>query len=190
MSTLIVNPPLTNADLDAMPADGMERWLIRGELREKPMTKRNRFHAGIETNIAHLFREWLILQPKPRGRAYSGEVGCILREDPETTFGIDVAYFSAEVVAAQTDDTTLIRGVPTIAVEILSPNDTVQEVDEKVAEYLEAGVPHVWIVNTRHQAITVYKPDALPVLRNLTDTLDAEPQLTGFRIPVARIFEE
>lgn len=190
MSTMIVNPSLTSADLDTLPADGMDRWLIRGEIREKPMTRRNRFHARIEGNVVSLMNQWLWTQSKPRGYAFSGEVGCILRDDPETTFGIDVAYFSAEVVAAQTDDTTMIRGVPTIAVEILSPNDTTQEIDEKVAEYLDAGVPHIWIVNTRHQTITVYKPDAPPVLRNLTDTLDAEPQLAGFRIPVTRIFEE
>ena len=43
---------ITTAELLAMPEDGMDRWLIRGELREKPMTKRNRYHLGMK--VAHI----------------------------------------------------------------------------------------------------------------------------------------
>ncbi|HZU37567.1 MAG TPA: hypothetical protein VFA18_16725 [Gemmataceae bacterium] len=37
----IAAPPLMTAEeMLALPLDGMERWLIRGQLREKPMTHR------------------------------------------------------------------------------------------------------------------------------------------------------
>ena len=45
MNAPLTLPTVTTEQLLAMPDDGMERWLIRGELREKPMTVRNRFHS-------------------------------------------------------------------------------------------------------------------------------------------------
>ena len=45
MSTATAPRLMTNAELLAIPEDGMERNLIRGVLKEKPMTRRNRFHS-------------------------------------------------------------------------------------------------------------------------------------------------
>lgn len=188
MSTVAPPPLLTAADLLAMPEDGTERWLIRGRLREKLPAKRNRFHASIEARIALLIGDWLDGQPGPKGEVYSGEVGCIVRHYPDTIVGIDVAYFSAEVVSRQTKNTTLVDGVPVLAVEILSPNDTVEEIDEKVEDYIAAGVALVWVVNSRLRTVQVVRPDAEPTLFNVTQELSAEPHLPGFRVGVTRIF--
>src|SRR4051812_43921227 len=110
-------PLLTTRDLLALPdEDGVDRYLIRGQLREVPMTKRNRWHSRLTAWIGHLLLEWLEKQPEPRGDVFAGEAGCILRHDPDTTVGIDVVYVSAEVVARESDETTLIDGVPTLVV--------------------------------------------------------------------------
>src|SRR5262249_38043519 len=137
---------MTTEELLALPDDGVERWLIGGELREKrppaggpPTTVRNRFHSRVLIRVGKLLDNWLDGQSEPRGQIVGGEVGVRLRSDPDTAVGIDVAYISAEVVARQTDDTTLIDGVPVLAVGILSPSDTVEEIDEKVDSYLAAG---------------------------------------------------
>src|SRR5580765_6566249 len=92
---------MTTEELLALPENGMERELIRGELRERPMTKRNRFHGGIEANLSWLLNAWVHQQPQPRGKVYAGEVGCVLRRNPDSTVGIDVAYISAEALARQ-----------------------------------------------------------------------------------------
>jgi Uma2 family endonuclease len=181
---------MTFEEFEALPTnDGVDRWLIRGELREKPMTQRNRFHAKVEARIAHILWSWVEQQPKPRGEVYSGEVGCKLRSDPDTGCGIDVAYFSAETVAAQTNQSSRMVGPPILAVEILSPNDTQEEIEEKVAEYQTAGVPHVWLVTPRFRTVTVFRLGAEPTLCNMTDELTAEPELPGFRVAVSRLFE-
>ncbi len=59
-----------------------------------------------------------------------------------------------------------------------------------MSEYLAAGVAHVWVMSPRFQTVTVFRPDTPPVLRNVTDDLTAEPELPGFRVPVARVFED
>jgi Uma2 family endonuclease len=188
MSAVAPTRLLTTADLLALPDDGVERYLINGQLREKPMTKRNRAHSRVEARIAQLLGDWLDQQPQPRGEVFSGETGCILRRNPDTTVGIDVAYFSAEVVGRQSEKTTLIDGVPVLAVEILSPNDTVEEINEKVDQYLAAGVALVWLVDTHHRTVKVLRPDAEPEMVNVTQELSGGPHLRGFRAPVARLF--
>lgn len=178
----------TTEELLAMPDDGMERWLIRGQLREKEMTLRNRFHAALEARLAQLLGNWLDGQPEPRGQVYSGEAGVWLRRNPDTSVGIDVVYFPPGVEAAQVGDTTMIEGVPSLAVEILSPNDVKKEVSEKIDAYLTIGVPLVWVIDPDRETITVFRPGQPPELFNITQQMSADPHLPGFVVPVARVF--
>jgi Uma2 family endonuclease len=180
--------PMTTEQLLALPDDGVERWLIRGQLREKPMTYRNRFHSRTMARLARFLDVWLDQQPEPRGSVLVGEAGVRLRRDPDTTVGIDVVYISAELAARQSDDTTLIDGVPVLAVEILSPNNTVEEIDEKIDQYLEAGVPLVWIIDPHDRTVTIYRPDQEPEFVNAHQELSGEPHLPGFRVAVADLF--
>jgi Uma2 family endonuclease len=183
---------MTTDELLALPDDGVERWLIRGELREKrgeDVTRRNRFHSRLTTRVARFLDEWADLQPPPRGWVLSGEAGVRLRRDPDTTVGVDVVYVSAEVLTRQTDETTVIDGVPVLAVEILSPSDTWEAVNEKVDDYLAAGVALVWVIDPHRRTVTVYRPGAEPELVNVRQELSAEPHLPGFRVPASRLFE-
>lgn len=182
---------MTTEELLALPDDGVERWLINGVLYEKrgePMTKRNRTRSAILIRIGQLLSNWLDQQPPPRGEVLGGEAGCRLSRDPDSTVGIDVVYISAELLAKQPADTTLIEGVPTLVVEVLSPNDTVEEITDKVGSYLTAGVPLVWVVHPKFRTVTVHKPNEEPELFNVHQELSGEPHLPGLRLRVASIF--
>ncbi len=184
------SPPITTEQFLAMPDDGIDRDLIRGEIREQPMTKRNRFHTYTVVQLAHLLETWRRTQPTPSGEIHAGEVGTILRHDPGTTVGIDVAWFSAVVMARQPSETTLIDGAPVLAVEVLSPSDKHEDVRDKVREYIDAGVALVWIVDPDFQTVTVHRRDAEPQLFNRHQTL-SDPEITpGLEIPVAEIFSQ
>lgn len=187
-----VAAPMTTEELLALPDDGIERWLIAGELREfreRPMTVRNRFHSRAMTRVSKFLDNWLDEQSPPRGQILSGEAGVRLCRDPDTTVGVDVVYVPADVVVRQTDETTLIEGVPTLAVEILSPNDTIEEIHEKITVYQSAGVPLVWVVHPYDRTVTVYRRDAELELFNVRQELSGEPHLPGFRVSVAQLFE-
>lgn len=184
-----VATPMTTEELLALPEDGMERWLIDGELRERPMTVRNRFHSCVMACVTTELVNWLRQQPPPRGQVLCGEAGVRLSRDPDTTVGIDVVYVSAEVVVRQSDETTLIDGVPTLAVEILSPKDTVEEIHEKLTRYRQTGVPLTWVLDPYSRTVMVHRLDAEPETFNVRQELSGEPHLAGFRVPVARLFE-
>ena len=98
-----------------------------------------------------------------------------------------MAYVSAEV-AAINPEAAYFEGPPVLAVEILSPSDVQEEIDEKVELYLETGVAIVWVVNPRFATITVYRPNAAPVMFSGDQELSAEPHLPGFRVAVSKIF--
>jgi Uma2 family endonuclease len=74
-------------------------------------------------------------------------------------------------------------------VEIWSPSDRQKDVLEKVQDYLDAGVPLVWLVETVFKTVTVYKPGAAPQMFAVEQELTAEPHLPGFRAMVGEMFE-
>src|SRR5262249_53052302 len=123
---------LTAEDLLAMPDDGIKRWIKDGELREGGMTIRNQLHAETLSFVVFALQSWLRTQPRPRGRIACGEAGVRLRRDPELTVGIDAVYLGPDRAQQNPVGTTIIEGVPVLAVEILSPSDKQQEVDEKI----------------------------------------------------------
>ena len=181
-------PVMTTEQLLALPENGVERWLIRGQLRERPMTVRNRWHSRIMARVAKFIDNWLDQQPEPRGSVLCGEAGVRLRGDRDTTVGVDVVYISAELAAHTSTETTLIDGVPILVVEILSPNDTQEQIDEKVDNYLRAGVHLVWVIDPHDRTVLIYRPNAEPELVNVRQELSGEPHLPGFRVQVAQIF--
>jgi Uma2 family endonuclease len=180
----------TVADLLAMADDGIERWIVNGQIEEVGVTQRNKHHARIECRVGGLIDAWVATQPAPRGAVYSGEVGVILRKDPELSVGIDVAYLTAEQVAANDtdDDTTLLVGPPALAVEILSPNDTQKDTVRKLKWYREVGVAMVWVIDPDLKTVAVHRPGQKPVVHNEDADLDGDTVLPGFRVSVARLF--
>lgn len=191
-----VEKKYTWRDLVNMPDDGVERWLVQGQLREKPseiegasMTVRNRFHSDVMSGITTALKNWSRTRPKPWGRVLSGEAGIILPTSPDDSVGLDVGYIAPDVAIRQNDATTLLFGVPTLCVEILSPNDTVEQIDEKTDLYLKAGVPIVWIVNPYDQTVVIHRPDGEPDLYNITRRIPEHPAMPGFSPTVAELFE-
>lgn len=188
MAVAEATAPMTAEQLLAMPDDGVERWLIRGQLREKPMTYRNRWHSRVMIRVGRFLDVWLDQQPEPRGSVLGGEAGVRLTRNPDSIVGVDIVYVSAEVAARNPDDTTLIDGVPVLAVEILSPNSTNDEINEKIDEYLSVGVALVWIIDPRRRTVTIHRPDQEPEMVNARQELCGEPHLPGFRVAVAELF--
>jgi Uma2 family endonuclease len=189
MNDIPVANMISTDDLLAMPENGVDRELIRGQLREKPMTYRNPVHSEVNITVGHLLKLWTKQQRQPRGRVLGGEAGFRIRKDPDTTVGIDVAYISPELAAKTPPKARLVDGVPILAVEILSPSDQHEDVAEKVQEYLDAGVSLVWVIDPIFRTVEVHRPEAEPEQFNTRQELTAEPHLPGFRVPVAEIFE-
>ena len=81
---------------------------------------------------------------------------------------------------------------PDLAVEVISPGDLAYEVEEKVVEYLEAGVPLVWVVNPPTRSVRIRRPKASPqgpgAELSGDDLITGEDVLPGFSCKVSEFF--
>ncbi|VTR93976.1 Uncharacterized protein OS=Candidatus Entotheonella sp. TSY1 GN=ETSY1_22630 PE=4 SV=1: Uma2 [Gemmata massiliana] len=85
-------------------------------------------------------------------------------------------------------DTNAWDVLPDLCVEVVSPNDTGDEIETKVDEYLQAGATLVWVVYPRQERFYVY--ESASRVRRLTraDTLDGGPVLPGFALALSELF--
>ncbi len=149
---------MTTDERLALPNDGRRRWLIKRELRKDGITIRNRFHSLAMANVTGELHIWRNSLATSRGKVVCGAAGVRLPGEPQTTVGVDAVSVPADVVVRQTDTTTRIEGVSTRIVEILSPCDKMEELDEMIAAYHESGVPRVWLIDPHDCTATIYRP--------------------------------
>jgi Uma2 family endonuclease len=186
----IAAAPMTTDQFLALPDDdGVERWLIAGELRERPMSLRSPPHAAAITQLARHLGNWCAGISPPRPRVYTGDIYFRLRRNPDSNVGIDVGVATPEQVAATPANARLIDGPPLLAVEVLSATDTIEEVSEKTNEYLDSGTRVVWVVDPFAQTVTVFRPGTEPVLFSRSQTLQGDPELTDFAVTIADLFD-
>ncbi|MEO0409545.1 MAG: Uma2 family endonuclease [Cyanobacteria bacterium P01_A01_bin.135] len=82
------------------------------------------------------------------------------------------------------------EGSPDLAVEILSPSNTVEEIHDKIVEYFENGTRLVWVIHPDERYVLVYHSPEPDRLMRSQDVLDGEVVVPGFSMPVAELFEE
>ncbi len=79
--------------------------------------------------------------------------------------------------------------VPNLAVEVISPSNSWDEVIAKIHEYFQVGVERVWVVTTSKKQVHIYEsPTSVRILsadKELTD----EDLLPGFKLALADLFE-
>ncbi len=158
--------------------------LIRGELKKMSPTKplHGIFTAEIAAELIFFVRA------NNLGRVFGAETGFIVEQNPDTVFGIDVAFVSHERLATVENYEKFFPFAPDLAVEVLSPGNTVDEIDEKIAFYFAAGARLVWIVNPKRRTVTVYtSPRELRVYAE-DETLDGGAVLPGFQCDLAKLF--
>lgn len=178
------SPRLAAEDLPYLQPEEELCELVTGALIREPLPgEEHGLVAG--TVFGHLF---LFVRAHRLGRMYAAETGFVLARDPDTVRGPDAAFVSTERAAAPRRG-PFFEGAPDLAVEVLSPGNTGQEIAAKVRDYLAAGAGAVWVIDPRHHTVTVHRPGSVPTILCRTDTLDGAPVLPGFRLAVAEVFE-
>jgi Uma2 family endonuclease len=175
---------VTAEQLLYMPDDGFRYELIAGELRKmSPAGWRHGLIAG-------RLHGWLSrhVEDHRLGALFEGDTGFLLATDPDTVRAPDIAFVRRERLAIEQPTEAFWPGAPDLAVEVISPGDTVNEVDDKVRAWLDAGTRMVWVINPKWQSVTVYRSAARVKVLTAADELFGEDVVDGFRCVVADLF--
>ncbi len=63
------------------------------------------------------------------------------------------------VIEGGVPDSRIVMKPPLLVVEILSRDDRAEDLQEKIDDYLEFGIPHIWVVNPRSRRGYVHTPE-------------------------------
>ncbi len=168
-----------------MPQHDEHVELVKGEIVKTPL-------HGMEHGLVTAAIEFCVgkfIHERRLGVAYAANTGFVLSRNPDTVRAPDAAFVTSTRAEQQKRRQGFFEGAPDLAVEVVSPEDTAEEVEVKVLEYLRAGTKLVWVANPRTQTITAYR--ALDKVRVLTlnDTLNGDDVLPAFAVAVKEIFE-
>jgi Uma2 family endonuclease len=174
---------ITAEDLWNMPGD-QRRELVRGELRV--MAPSGFDHGAIITNLAFLLTKHV--REHKLGLVLGAETGYVLARKPDVVRGVDVSFVRGDRVPSSGRTVKFFEGGPDLAVEVLSPGDSAEEIEEKVDDYLNSGTPLMWVVNPRRRTITVHRAGRDPQVLRENDSVDGEDVVPGFSCKVADAF--
>lgn len=176
---------LTAEDLLRLSSQGVKGELIRGVLRETVSV------GKIHGRIAMTFGGALVAYVRPRrlGTVIGSDAGVLVQRNPDTVREPDIAYISAERLPLDDQSDGYLEVAPELVVEIVSPSDRGQEVNDKTLMWLNHGVLMVLEVYPAERAIMVHRPGVPPVTLTWDDALDGGDVLPGFNLPLSEIFD-
>jgi Uma2 family endonuclease len=183
----IVEKLLTAEEFACLPdaEEGGKMELVRGKVMV--MAPPGGEHAKRSGRIAGFLDAFA----RSRGLGHAlGEAGFWTRRNPDVVRVPDAAFIARERLPGGLP-AGFIEGAPTLAVEVISPNDRDSEVQAKVLEYLAAGSERVWVVRPETKTVTVHRPDGTARTLALDGTLmsdDAAFGVDGFELPLEELF--
>lgn len=184
MATDLATSIITPDQFAAMP-NRKDFELVDGQLVERKMGNKSNW---IATRLARLLGNYV--EEHQLGWVFTSEAGFRLDSArPNNVRKPDVSFVRFGRLPDEQPAEAYEYLAPDLAVEVTSPGDTVHELEEKLTEYLGAGVREVWVINSELKTAKVYRPDGsiLPVPEN--GVLDGGSVVPGFRCPLPELMK-
>lgn len=123
----------------------------------------------------------------------SKHLGIVLEEmdfrlGPDTVRNPDVSFVSTDHLKTVDLDRSPIDGAPALAVEVVSPSNTAQDIARKTQQYLAAGSRAVWIVHPSLRMVEIHSAVGVRQIRRPESVKD-ETLLPGFSLALEEIFD-
>ncbi len=176
---------LTADDLLRLYSKGVRGELIRGVLCETVAAGIE--HGKIAANLVIAIGGFI--KPGRLGTLVASDAGIRLQRFPDTVREPDVAFISAERLPLDARVRGYAEVPPDLVVEIVSPSDTIQAVNDKAIMWLSFGVTLAWVVNPDARTVEVHRASGPVVTLYDDDSLAGGEVLPGFVLPVKEIFE-
>ncbi|MEX2175584.1 MAG: Uma2 family endonuclease [Pirellulaceae bacterium] len=181
----IASTLITAAQFGSMPDPGHPQELVRGVVVNRPPPKPR--HGQVCGNIYLHVR--LFADAHRLGHVVPNDSGVITQRNPDTVRGMDVAFVGYDKVPPGPLPASYFKTPPDAVFEVRSPSDRSPDVLSKVHEYLQLGVPVVYVFNPDTSRVHCYFQDRADEILNATDEFVGIGPLANFRIPAAKFFE-
>lgn len=154
--------------------------LVQG--RAVPVTPTGPTHGRIDNKIAR--RVGQFVEDRRLGAVYTN-TGFILSRNPDVVRAPDEAFVSAAAIArSPPPEHGYWQIAPDLAIEVVSPNDSAEDIAAKVADYLAAGVRLTWVLYPRLHQVHVFERGSPPRILAGAESLDGSDVLPEFRLPL------
>ena len=180
---MITSTNLTLEEFWALPEGETAYELVDGTAIAKVSPKSN--HSFLQSALVGLIRTWC----KGKGRAGTEWAVSLERNGRDWVPTPDVTYVSYSLLPRSWKANAACPVPCELAIEIISPGQTMSEFEEKARNYLRAGVLRVWVIDPPEVSVTVFSSDGTQTLytgnTKIIDTL-----LPGLELSTQLIFEE
>lgn len=163
--------------------DDRKLELVRGEVVDRPLEGLR--HGSICASVGYLLIEH---SRKVVGyNVASNNVLFLLRRHPDTVRGPDLVVFDGDPFREPRE--TFFSTTPLLlAVEVLSKNDTLKDIEERIADLLAYRSPVLWIIDPEACTITVHTNEEV-IEFGEGDELIGTGRFAGFRHPIGEILK-
>ena len=152
-----------------------------------PMSPARPKHGAVIARLsyylgAHIYEHKL-------GEMFDGQTG--FRLGTQHCFQPDISFVSFErmkLILPQGME-GMFQAAPDLAVEVLSPSDSITKSEKKMQLYLAHGARRGWMIDTKNKTARVYQPGQPFELLRGHQSLTGNSVLPGFRVSLAKIFE-
>lgn len=180
-------PPrlMTAEELFALPDDGRFWELDEGRLVEDMPSALSSSVVG--SNV--LVEVSTFVRARRLGIVTGEQGGMKLSSKPDTVRAPDMSFIRRNRLPGGRAPNTFFDGAPDLAVEVLSPSDSLPDIMRKVEQYLHAGTRLAWVIDPVKRTVAVCHRGAIPDVLRGEAVLDGEDVLPGFTLPLARLWE-
>ena len=176
---------MTAEELLMLPDDGNRYELVKGQLIEMPPP--GVMHGAVVRSIS-----WPIgsfVRRNSLDFISTSEAGIFIEREPDTVLAADFALISRERIPEPLPDRGYVFGlVPSLVVEVLSPDYPASVASAKTQMWLEAGARLVLTAYIADKTVVAHRDDGTVQRFGMDDTLTADPVLPGFACAVADVF--
>jgi Uma2 family endonuclease len=172
---------MTVEEFSRLPADSAKHEMNAGELITLPPPKS--LHSRVARSVFITLDTFI---QKHRLLEVYQEAGYALSYDPITIRQPDVSVLSKARIEATPED-SYFEGAPELAIEIVSPSDSAEDLQIKVRQYLDTGSKQVWVLYPKTQDLWVWTAKHGLLLKS-DEILSGGDLLPGFTVKVSEFF--
>ena len=139
-----------------------------------------------EAYVVHELFAWA--EADGRGEVFSSNAGFNLPDG--STLSPDAGWVESSRVAALSEQERerFLPFAPDFLIEILSPSDSLADLDAKMEQWIANGVRLAWRIDPFGGTVAVYAAGAAPVVLNRPDVVGGSGPVAGFQLRMARVW--